>query len=114
MKVSSCSSEQSLVLIRTFIDCPSSIVCSTQLNWPRLKNYVRDNNVNFRLSEVRDLAQKWMSALDTTTVTGYLNHVCNIKETFKKSDNFTEIIEEELMDEDDDEEVDSVVKEMAD
>ena len=55
-----------------------------------------------------------MSALDTTTVTGYLNHVCNIKETFKKSDNFTEIIEEELMDEDDDEEVDSEGEEMAD
>ena len=80
-----------------------------ELAWAGLKQYVRNNNVSFRLSDVRHLAQEWMLNLQTTTVTAYLNHVYNIEEMFKKSDAFTEQLEEDLLD-DDDEELDSEVE----
>ena len=83
-----------------------------ELSWTDLKRYVRDNNVNFRLSDIQQLAHKWMLDLKPTTVTAYLNHVYNIEEIFKKSANFTEQIEEDLLDDDDNEELDSVVEEM--
>lgn len=85
-----------------------------ELAWAGLKRYVRDNNVNFRLSDVQQLAHKWMLDLKPTTVTGYLNHVYKIEETFKKSDNFTEQLEEDLLDDDDDEELDSEAEDMPD
>ncbi len=49
-----------------------------------------------------------MLSLKTATVTAYLNHVYNIEEMFKKSDAFTEQLEEDLLD---DEELDSEVEE---
>jgi len=70
-----------------------------------MKAYVRDNNINFRLSDVRNLAHHWMVSVDTTTVAAYLQHIRAIENTFKKSDSFAEQIEEEIIDED--EEVDS-------
>ncbi len=85
-----------------------------ELAWAGLKQYVRDNNVNFRLSDVRDLAQEWMLNLKTATVTTYLNHVYKIEETFKKSDVFTEQLEEDLVDDDDDDELDSELEETTD
>ncbi len=74
---------------------------SVELAWAGLKQYVRDNNVNFRLSDVQHLAQEYMLNLKTATVTAYLNHVYNIEEIFKKSDAFTEQLEEDLLDDDD-------------
>ncbi|CAF2922442.1 unnamed protein product [Rotaria sp. Silwood2] len=85
-----------------------------ELAWAGLKQYVRDNNVNFRLSDVRHLAQEWMLNLKTATVTAYLNHVYNIEEMFKKSDAFTEQLEEDLLDNDNDDELDSEIEEMID
>ncbi len=86
-----------------------------ELAWAGLKQYVRDNNVNFRLSDVQHLAQEWMLNLKTATVTAYLNHVYNIEEKFKKSDAFTEQLEEDLLDdEEDDEELDSEIEETTD
>lgn len=87
-----------------------------ELAWAGLKQYVRDNNVNFRLSDVRQLSHEWMLNLKSTTVTSYLTHVYNIEETFKKSDNFTEQLEEDLLDddEDNDEELDSEAELISD
>jgi hypothetical protein len=75
-----------------------------ELAWAGLKNYVRDRNVNFRLSDVHQLARKWMLALEPITVAAYLSHVQKVEETFKQSDNFTESLEADLVDEEDDEE----------
>jgi hypothetical protein len=61
-----------------------------ELAWAGLKQYVRDNNVTFRFSDVQHQAQEWMLNLKTATVMAYLNHVYNIEEKFKKSDAFTE------------------------
>ena len=80
-----------------------------ELAWAGLKDYVRDNNTGFRLSDVRRLAQQWMTLLDAPTAAAYVDHTRNIEETYKNSDRFTEQIEEEIID--DDEEVDSGAEE---
>ena len=65
-----------------------------ELAWASMKAYVRDNNINFRLSDVRNLGQHWIASVDTTTVGAYLQHMRGIENTFKKSNSFAEQIEE--------------------
>ncbi len=77
-----------------------------------MKNYVRDKNVNFSLNDVRHLAYQWMTSLSRTTAMGYVNETRKVEDMFKKSDRFTEEIEEQLVDEDED--VDSVTEETDD
>jgi len=73
-----------------------------ELVWSGLKNFVRKNNTKFRLSDVRHLPMQWISSLTAGDSSPYIDHMLKIEETFKKSDQFTEQIEEDLMDEDDD------------
>ncbi len=75
-----------------------------ELAWSGLKNYVREHNTNFRLSDVRNLTQTWMTLLDASTAASYCDHAWNIENTFKKSDRFTEQIEEQIIDDEDEEE----------
>ena len=75
-----------------------------ELAWAGLKNYVREHNTNFRLSNVRNLTQTWMASLDASTAASYLDHARNIETTFKKSDRFTEQIEEQISDDEDEQE----------
>ena len=77
-----------------------------ELAWAGLKSYVREHNTNFRLSDVRNLTQTWMASLDASTATSYIDHAQNIENTFKKSDRFTEQIEEQIVDDDDEEDND--------
>ena len=81
-----------------------------ELAWAGLKSYVREHNTSFRFGDVRRLTQTWMTALDASTAVSYLNHAQNIEATFKKSDRFTEEIEEHIIegDNDDDEEQDEM------
>ncbi len=72
-----------------------------ELAWAGLKKHVRDNNTRFRLSDVRLLVQQWMTSLNASMATSYLNHARNIENTFKKSDAFIEQIEEQLIDDED-------------
>ncbi|CAF4085892.1 unnamed protein product [Rotaria sp. Silwood2] len=83
-----------------------------ELAWAGLKNYVRDKNVNFSFNDVRNLAYQWMTSLSATTAMGYINETRKIEDMFKKSDRFTEEIEDQLIDEDED--VDSMTEEMDD
>jgi hypothetical protein len=53
-----------------------------ELAWASMKNYVRNNNINFRLSDVRYLAEQWMTSLDAKTATAYLDLARNIENTF--------------------------------
>jgi hypothetical protein len=73
-----------------------------ELAWFGLKNFVRKNNTNFRLSDVRHLTMQWISSLTAGDSSSYIDHTLKIEETFKKSDQFTEQIEKDLMDEDGD------------
>ena len=75
-----------------------------ELAWSGLKNYVREHNTNFRLSHIRNLTQTWMTSLDASTAASYCDHARNIENTFKKSDRFTEQIEEQIIDDEDEEE----------
>jgi hypothetical protein len=75
-----------------------------ELAWAGLKNYVREHNTSFRLSDVRALTQTWMNSLDTATAASCLDHAQDIENTFKKSDCFTEQIEEQIIDDEDNEE----------
>lgn len=70
-----------------------------ELAWSGLKNFVRKNNTNFRLSEVRSLAFEWIHSLTADSATAYIDHVLKIEATFKESDRFIEQIEEDLVDE---------------
>jgi len=83
-----------------------------ELAWAGLKNYVRDRNVNFSLNDVRRLAYEWVTSLNRVTATGYINETRKIEEILKKSDRFTEEIEEQLVE--DEEEVDSAVEDVDD
>jgi len=83
-----------------------------ELAWAGLKNYVRDNNVNFSLKDVRHLAHQWMLSLSKVTAMGYINETQKIENMFKKSDRFIEEIEEQLIDEEED--TDSSEEEMDD
>jgi gamma-glutamylcysteine synthetase len=84
-----------------------------ELGWAGLKNYVRDKNVNFSLNDVGHLAYQWMTSLSRETAIGYINQTPRkIEDVFKKSDRFTEEIEEQVVDEE--EEVSLEVEEMID
>jgi hypothetical protein len=83
-----------------------------ELAWSGLKNFVRDKNVNFGFSDVRHLAYQWMMSLSRVTAMGYINETRKIEDTFKKSDRFTEEIEEQLIDEEED--VDSATEDVND
>ena len=69
-----------------------------ELSWSGLKRYVRDNDTNFHLSDVRKLAERWMGSLDPSTLTSYHDHVQKIQNTYKTSDNFVGTIEEQIID----------------
>jgi hypothetical protein len=73
---------------------------------------VLDKNVNFSFGDVQHLPYEWMTSLNRTTAMGYINATRKIEETFKKSDRFTEEIEEQLLDEEDD--IDSMEDEIDD
>jgi hypothetical protein len=81
-----------------------------ELGWAGLKNYVRDNNVNFSLVEVRELAYQCMISLNRSTAMEYIRETRKIEDIFKSSDRFTEEIEEQLVD--DVEEFDSEIEGM--
>ena len=74
-----------------------------ELAWSGLKDFVRKNNTNFRLADVRHLSLQWISTLTQEESQAYIDHTLRVEETFKNSDGFTEEIEDDLMDEDDDE-----------
>lgn len=73
-----------------------------ELAWAGLKNFVRKNNIDFRLTEVRNLAFQWIRSLTADSATAYIDHVLKIEATFKRSDQFIEQIEEDLLDSEED------------
>ena len=73
-----------------------------ELAWSGLKNFAQKTNTNFRLIDVRHLAMQWISSLTAGDSGAYIDHTLKIEETFKKTDRFSEQIEEDLMDEEGD------------
>ena len=83
-----------------------------ELAWSGLKAYVRENNNTFCISDVRDLSLRWIASVDAPSATAYIEHTRKVEQTFKESDQFTQQLEEDIID--DDEEVESENEETTD
>ena len=58
-----------------------------ELAWPGLKNYIRDNNKNFRLFDVHNLTMEYLAAVDEPLSIIYFQHIKGYKDTLKAADN---------------------------
>ncbi|CAF0884820.1 unnamed protein product [Didymodactylos carnosus] len=67
---------------------------------------------NIRLSDVPDLSLRWIASVDALLATAYLEHTRKVEQTFKESDQFSEQIEEDIVD--DHENVASEIEETTD
>ncbi|CAF1369702.1 unnamed protein product, partial [Didymodactylos carnosus] len=73
-----------------------------ELAWAQLKNYVRENNTRFHLTDVHNFILEYMSAVGPELCESYYRHVKKAEESFKTADNFIEqIIDPDLEDESD-------------
>jgi transposase len=78
-----------------------------ELAWAQLKAYVRSNNTNFRLTDIRALSEEYIAALDDETSRRFINHVRKAQEQFRTADDFVEEdIEPNLLSEDEHSEAD--------
>ena len=60
-----------------------------ELAWTGLKNYVRDKNVNFSLSNFWRLTDQWMTSLNRVIAVNYINETYKTRDIFKESDRLT-------------------------
>jgi hypothetical protein len=73
-----------------------------ELAWAQLKSYVRRENVNFRISDVENLALEFMAAVDKDLAQSFIEHTQKVEEIFKTADAFVEdSVEPQLIDTDD-------------
>jgi len=78
-----------------------------ELAWASLKDYVRKNNTNFRLTDVHNLAAEFIAGFDEKAAEKAILHVRKVENTFKKSDCFVEeTVEPTLINDDSDCETD--------
>ncbi|CAF1239344.1 unnamed protein product [Rotaria sp. Silwood1] len=81
-----------------------SVLSPIELAWSDLKNYIRDNNTNFRLADIHNLALEYLAAVDESLATSYFKHIKRYEDTFKDADKYVhDVIEPKLDDADDDE-----------
>ncbi|CAF3718439.1 unnamed protein product [Rotaria sp. Silwood1] len=83
-----------------------SVLSPIELAWSGLKNYIRDNNTNFRLADIHNLALEYLAAVDESLATSYFKHIKRYEDTFKDADKYVQdVIEPKLDDADDDNQV---------
>ncbi len=78
-----------------------------ELAWAGLKNYIRDNNTNFRLVDVHNLAVEYLAAVDEPLSTSYFQHIKRYEDTFKAADKYVQQVVDPTLDENDDETFDN-------
>jgi len=61
-----------------------------ELAWAQLKYYVRNKNVNFRLSDVEDAALEFIGAVDEDASKSFIEHTYKVETTFKAADAIVE------------------------
>ena len=66
-----------------------------------MKQFIREHNTSFKLSDVHLLAMQWMAALDSSTSASYLQHARRNEDVFKQADHFVEEEIEPQIDDDD-------------
>ena len=74
-----------------------------ELAWSGLKNYIRDNNTNFRLVHVHNLTTEYLAAIDEPLSTSYFQHIKGYEDTFKATDKYVQEAVDPTFDENDDE-----------
>jgi len=81
-----------------------SVLSPIELAWAGLKNYIRDNNTNFRLADIHNLTLEYLAAVDESLARSYFKHIKRYEDTFKEADQYVrEVIEPKLDDTDNDE-----------
>ena len=74
-----------------------------ELCWSQLKSYVRQNNTQFRLTDITTLSQEYIAALDDCTA--FIAHAHKAEMTFRQADNYVEeAIDPEIVDSDEEQE----------
>ena len=76
-----------------------------ELAWAGLKNYIRNNNTNFRLVDIHNLAVEYLAAVDEPLSTSYFRHIKRYEDTFKAADEHVQEVVEATLDQTDDDEV---------
>ncbi|CAF2968883.1 unnamed protein product [Rotaria sp. Silwood2] len=78
-----------------------------ELAWAGLKNYIRDNNMNFRLVDVHNLTMEYLAAVDGPLSTSYFQHIKTYEDSFKAADKYVQEVVDPTLDENDDETFDN-------
>ena len=79
------------------------VLSPIELAWAGLKNYIRDNNTNFRLVDIHNLTLEYLAAVDESLARGYFRHTKRYEDTFKETDKYVQdVIEPKLGDTDND------------
>ncbi|CAF5114370.1 unnamed protein product, partial [Rotaria magnacalcarata] len=77
-----------------------------ELVWAALKDYIRKNNVRFRLNDVYNLAAEFIAGFDEDAAKNAIQHARQVEHTFRTGDRFVEEnVEPYLKDTDSDTEV---------
>ena len=71
-----------------------------------MKNYIRHQNISFKLRNIRDLAANWLAACDKFTSTEFSSKQKRAEAIFKAADHYVESLETTLLDTDDDDDDD--------
>ncbi|CAF4628513.1 unnamed protein product [Rotaria sp. Silwood2] len=80
-----------------------SVLNLIELAWAGLKNYIRDNNTNFRLVDVHNLTMEYLAAVDGPLSTSYFQHIKTYEDSFKAADKYVQEVVDPTLDENDDE-----------
>ncbi|CAF0765486.1 unnamed protein product [Rotaria sordida] len=73
-----------------------------ELAWAGFKNYIRNNNTNFRLVDVHNLAIEYLAAVDKPLSTSYFQHAKKYEDRFKEADKYVQEMVDPILDESDD------------
>ncbi|CAF4544613.1 unnamed protein product, partial [Rotaria sp. Silwood2] len=84
-----------------------SVLNPIELAWAGLKNYIRDNNTNFRLVDVHNLTMEYLAAVDGPLSTSYFQHIKTYEDSFKAADKYVQEVVDPTLDENDDETFDN-------
>lgn len=79
-----------------------SVLNPIELAWAGLKSYIRNQNTNFRLSDVHNLVMEYLAAVDEPLSTSYFQNIKRYEDTFKTADDYVQEVIEPTLDDDDD------------
>ena len=74
----------------------------TELALAGLKNYIRNNNTNFRLVDIHNLAVEYLAAVDEPLSTSHFRHIKRNEDIFKAADEHVQEVVEATLDQTDD------------